>query len=76
MSIENENTHKLNNTWTLWSHLPHDTDWSDKSYKRLYTFSTIEELIELTEYLDETLIKNCMLFLMKDNNGWLASIPS
>ena len=30
--------HPLADTWTLWAHLPHDTDWSIKSYKRILTF--------------------------------------
>ena len=26
-------THKLINNWSLWAHLPQDSDWSVKSYK-------------------------------------------
>jgi len=36
-SSESNNLHKLSDTWILWAHLPHDTDWSIKggcfSYK-------------------------------------------
>ncbi len=32
MSVQ---THKLNSSWCLYAHLPHDTDWSASSYKKL-----------------------------------------
>jgi len=60
------NYHKLSDNWTLWAHLPHDTDWSVKSYKKIYTTGTVEETVALTETLPEVLVKNCMLFLMRD----------
>ena len=58
--------HSLSNKWTLWAHLPHDTDWSIKSYKKIYTFGHVEEAIAITETLPEILVKNCMLFIMRD----------
>ena len=58
--------HKLHDKWTLWAHLPHDTDWTVKSYKKIMTFSTVEEALVLYETLPEKMIKNCMLFLMRD----------
>ena len=60
------NYHTLANKWTMWAHLPHDTDWSISSYKQIYTFETVEDTIALTETLPEVLVKNCMLFLMKE----------
>lgn len=58
--------HKLNDNWTLWAHLPHDTDWTPKSYKNIFTMSSIEEAITITETLPEILVKNCMLFIMRE----------
>lgn len=58
--------HNLSDKWTLWAHLPHDTDWSIKSYKNIYTVSFVEETIALVETLPDILIKNCMLFFMRD----------
>jgi Eukaryotic initiation factor 4E len=58
--------HELEHKWCLWAHLPHDTDWSINSYKPVYTFTTLEETIAITETLPEALVKNCMLFLMRD----------
>jgi translation initiation factor 4E len=58
--------HNLSDKWTLWAHLPHNTDWSIKSYIPIYTFNTIEETIAVTETMPSVLIENCMLFLMKE----------
>ena len=33
--------HKLSHQWTLWAHLPHNTDWSMKSYIKIYTFGHV-----------------------------------
>jgi hypothetical protein len=59
-------THKLKNKWNLWAHLPQDPDWTVKSYKKIYQFKTAEETIGITEQLPHDLVKNCMLFIMKD----------
>ena len=58
--------HKLKNKWNLWAHLPQDTDWSSNSYKKIFQFNNVEDTIAITESLPEGLIKNCMLFIMKD----------
>ena len=61
-----QNLHNLTDKWCLWAHLPHDTDWGINSYKQIYTVGTMEETIAITETLPEVLVKNCMLFLMRD----------
>jgi hypothetical protein len=58
--------HMLTDRWTLWAHLPHNTDWSIKSYIQIYTFASVEETISVTETLPPVLVENCMLFLMKE----------
>jgi len=62
----NTTFHPLANRWTLWAHLPHDTDWSIKSYIPIETFATVEDAIAVTETLPAILVENCMLFLMKE----------
>jgi hypothetical protein len=57
---------KLRYKWNLWAHLPQDPDWTVKSYKRIYQFKNAEEAIAITESLPEGLVKNCMLFIMRD----------
>ena len=58
--------HKLRYKWNLWAHLPQDPDWTVKSYKKIYQFKNVEEAIAITESLPEGLVKNCMLFIMRD----------
>ncbi len=67
MSNIQEIYHRLQDSWTLYTHLPHDTDWSIDSYREVLTFNNVEEAISLYESIPETLVKNCMLFLMKNN---------
>jgi len=59
-------SHKLYDKWVLWAHLPHNTDWSLKSYKKIITLTTVEEVIGLYNTLPDKLVKNCMLFLMRE----------
>jgi hypothetical protein len=63
---EKDSFHDLSERWTLWAHLPHNTDWSIKSYIPIYTFGTIEEGVAVTETLPPILVENCMLFVMRD----------
>ena len=58
--------HILSDKWVLWAHLPHDTDWSLNSYIRIHTVSTVESAIALVEALPDALVRNCMLFMMRE----------
>lgn len=64
-SETSEEVHTLYDKWTLWAHLPHDTDWSLKSYKKIMEVSTVEDIIRLYRGIPEKMIKNCMLFVMR-----------
>ena len=74
--MENDNItqekHILSDKWVLWAHLPHDTDWSLKSYIKIITLDNVEKIISLINTIPEKLIKNCMLFLMREgiNPTW------
>ena len=59
-------SHDLYDKWTLWAHLPHDTDWTLKSYRKIAKISSVEEAIALVNSVPDQMIKNCMLFLMRD----------
>jgi hypothetical protein len=61
----NTTLHELNDEWCLWAHLPHDIDWSLKSYKNIYDFMTVEDVNLIINYLPPKLVKNCMLFIMR-----------
>lgn len=65
-SVKTIEFHRLEHKWNLWAHLPQDPDWTLASYKNIYQFKTIEETIGITEMLPHDLVKNCMLFIMKD----------
>lgn len=69
-STSMENTeriiHILKNEWCLWAHLPQDSDWSSTSYKPISKLRSVEETISIIETLPIDLVKNCMLFIMKD----------
>lgn len=59
--------HSLKHKWILWAHLPQEPDWTSvKSYNKICKFNAVEDAIAITESLPEQLVKNCMLFLMKD----------
>jgi len=62
----NNEFHQLSSKWTLWAHLPHDSDWSIQSYKSIYTYKYVEEVIAINETIPNHLVENCMLFLMKE----------
>ena len=59
--------HYLNNKWNLYYHLVNNNDWSINSYINLISFNTLEKIIENYKYIDEDIIKNTMLFLMREN---------
>ena len=64
-SSELESQHLLSDKWVLWAHLPHDTDWTLKSYINIVEFNTVEQVIAVINTIPHTMIKNCMLFVMK-----------
>jgi len=59
--------HTLIDKWVLWAHLPHNTDWSLKSYIKLLQLETVEDVVSITNAIPEKMVKNCMLFLMRKN---------
>ena len=59
--------HKLDNSWTLWLHLLYDSDWTINSYKKVYSFDTLENGVVLIENLNKEIVEKCMLFIMKNN---------
>ena len=65
--VDEVENNPLNDTWILYAHLPHDTDWSINSYKKILKISTVEQIISVCESLPEPMVQNCMLFLMREN---------
>lgn len=59
--------HELDNNYTLWMHMLYDNDWSVNSYKKIYSFNTLENAACLIENLNNEIIEKTMIFLMKNN---------
>tara|TARA_Y100001980_G_C14554008_1_gene340005 strand:- start:2473 stop:2952 length:480 start_codon:yes stop_codon:yes gene_type:complete len=58
--------YSLSDKWVLWAHLPHDTDWSLKSYYKIHSINNLNDSILINNSFSDDFIRNCMLFLMKD----------
>ena len=61
-----EDLNTLNTKWILWYHDPLDTNWKLGSYKNLQEISNIQEFWEIYKFLDNRIIENSMLFLMRE----------
>lgn len=60
--------HNLNGKWDLYYHLPSDPNWNLSSYKEiLKNIDKIEDVIMLNNAVSEGIVKNCMLFLMRND---------
>ncbi len=57
---------KLNNKWTLWNH-DQSNNWDITSYKKLFSFNTLDSAITFNENIHPNIIKKSMIFLMKDD---------
>ena len=66
MTSDRHDNHGLFDKWTLWAHLPHDTNWSMDSYRQIHTIETVENVVALVEHLPDALVRNCMLFMMRE----------
>jgi hypothetical protein len=59
--------HSLHGKWYLYYHLPHDKNWDLSSYTIIMkSIDTVEKVIILNELLHENIVKNCMLFVMRE----------
>ena len=76
--MEDLNTlNTLNTKWILWYHDPLDTNWKLVSYKNLQEISTIQDFWEIYKFLDNIIIENSMLFLMREGiNPLWEDIPN
>ena len=59
--------HNLNGKWNLYYHLPNNTEWDLSSYSNIVTsIDTVETVISVNEKVTDNVVKNCMLFVMRD----------
>jgi len=59
--------HNLNGKWNMYYHLPHDKSWELSSYSVIMSeIDTAEKVIQLNDKIHDNIIKNCMLFVMRE----------
>jgi hypothetical protein len=59
--------HFLDDKWNLYYHLPHNKNWELSSYTIIMSsIDTIEKVISLNETIHENIVKNCMMFVMRE----------
>lgn len=59
----------LKEKWVLWLHYPNDQHWGETGkdhYQRVMEITDMKQLIALNKTMDDSLIQQCMVFLMKD----------
>jgi len=57
----------LHSRWNYYYHLPNDKNWNLASYKYIMgDIDTLEKLIAVNETVTNNIIKNCMLFVMRE----------
>ncbi len=62
-----ESNKALQSKWTYYYHLPNDKSWDLASYKTIMSsIDSLDKLIAINENVTDNIIKNCMLFVMKD----------
>lgn len=62
---EQQQTHPTQHKWNVWIH-PNPADWTPSGYSNVGTLSTVENTVAIMHLLPDTLIENCMSFVMKD----------
>ena len=64
---QNSKQSSLYSNWNYYYHLPNDKNWNLASYKFIMTdINTLEKLIAVNETVTNNIIKNCMLFMMRE----------
>ena len=59
--------HSLNDKWNMYYHLPENKNWDLSSYTVLMgNIDSVESVIALNNQLHEHVVRNCMLFVMRD----------
>ena len=65
LSIPNP-LHSLDDKWDLYYHLPQDNNWELSGYTVIInSIEHVEQLLELNAHIHDTIIRNCMLFVMR-----------
>jgi hypothetical protein len=64
---QQQQEHPLLGKWNLYYHLPHDKNWELASYKPISChMSCAEQVVAINAAMSDSIIKYCMLFVMRD----------
>ena len=56
----------LHGKWDLYFHLPNNSEWGLSSYSIIMdSINTVEKVLQLNTHINDKIIKNCMLFVMR-----------
>lgn len=59
--------HSLNDKWNMYYHLPENKSWELSSYTVLMgNIDSVEAVIALNSQIHEHVVRNCMLFVMRE----------
>ena len=67
MAVSSQKMRQLDNIWSFWAHLPHDTNWTLSSYKKIDSVDSVEKTIGIVKQFSPDIVQNCMLFVMKED---------
>lgn len=59
----------LSHKWVLWLHYPNDQNWGmtgQDHYNRVMEITDMKQVISLNKHMEDSLIQQCMVFIMKD----------
>ena len=59
--------YKINTPWTIWYHSVKDKDWTNKSYKKLFTIHNLYDLYNYHQVTKINHLQNGIFFLMRNN---------
>lgn len=60
-------SHPLNDKWNMYYHLPDNKNWDLASYTILMdNINTVEQVIALNNKVHDHVVRNCMLFVMRE----------
>lgn len=66
LSVSSSGEKTLNSTWDMYYHMPQDKNWELSSYKLIMdNIDSVEKVIALNNAISESVIKYCMLFVMR-----------
>ena len=58
--------HSLHDKWNVYYHLPNDKNWELSSYYVIInSIETAEQVILINDLINENIVRNCMLFVMR-----------